>query len=434
MVDGVLLLVDASEGPLPADALRAAQGARGPAAGDPRGQQGRPAGRADRRGRRRGLRAVPRPRRDRGPDRVPDRLHERARRLGGARRRATRAPTSSRCSTCWSSTSRRPSYDPDHPLQAHVTNLDASPYVGRLAHLPRAQRHDPRAASRSPGAAPTARVERRKVTELYVTEALDRVEADEAGPGEIIAVAGLAGGHDRRDARRPRGPAPAAGDHRRRAVAVGDDRHQHLAARRPRRRQADRAPGQGPARRRRLIGNVSIRVLETERPDTWEVQGRGELQLAVLVELMRREGFELTVGKPQVVTREIDGKRPRAGRADDDRRARGLRRRRHPAAGAAQGPARADGQPRHRLGADGLPRARARPDRLPHRVPHRDARHRPPAPRLRPLGAVGGRDAHAPDRARWWPTAAARPRASRCSTCRSAARCSSSPARRSTRA
>ena len=125
-----------------------------------------------------------------------------------------------------------------------------------------------------------------------------------------------------------------------------------------------------------LVGNVSLRVLPTERPDTWEVQGRGELQLAILVELMRREGFELTVGKPQVVTQEIDGKlhEPMEHMTIDVPEE--LRRRRHAAARAAQGPHGADGQPRHRLGADGIPRARARADRLPHRVPDRDARHR----------------------------------------------------------
>ena len=85
-----------------------------------------------------------------------------------------------------------PAYDPEHPLQAHVTNLDASPYVGRLALCRVRHGHDPARASRSPGAAPTARSQRAQVAELYVTEALDRVEADEAGPGEIIAVAGLA--------------------------------------------------------------------------------------------------------------------------------------------------------------------------------------------------------------------------------------------------
>ena len=128
--------------------------------------------------------------------------------------------------------SRRPSYDPGHPLQAHVTNLDASPYVGRLAicrvrngtiRKRPADRLVPRRRQRST---------RAQVAELYVTEALDRVDADEAGPGEIIAVAGTARRDDRRDARRPRGPAPAAGDPRRRAVDLGHDRHQHVAARR----------------------------------------------------------------------------------------------------------------------------------------------------------------------------------------------------------
>ena len=138
-----------------------------------------------------------------------------------------------------------------------------------------------------------------------------------------------------------------------------------------------------------LVGNVSLRVRDTERPDAWEVQGRGELQLAVLVELMRREGFELTVGQPQVLTREIDGKRHEpverlAIDVPEDyvgvvTQLLALRKGRHGA----------DGQPRHRLGAHGVPRAGPRADRLPHRVPHRDARHRPPAPRLRRAGSRG---------------------------------------------
>ena len=201
-------------GPAAADALRAAQGARGAAAGDPRRQQGRPAGRAHRRGRRRGLRAVPRPRRRRGPDRVPDRLHERARPAGPSldRRRRGHGPAAA-VGPAASSTSRRPSTSRTHPLQAHVTNLDASPYLGRLA-LCRVRngtirRGQPIAWCRADGTVDAAR----KVAELYVTEALDRVDADEAGPGEIIAVAGHARGDDRRDARRPRGPAAAAGDH-----------------------------------------------------------------------------------------------------------------------------------------------------------------------------------------------------------------------------
>ena len=154
-----------------------------------------------------------------------------------------------------------------------------------------------------------------------------------------------------------------------------------------------------------LVGNVSLRVELTERPDSWEVQGRGELQLAVLVETMRREGFELTVGKPQVLTREIDGVvHEPLERASIDMPG-GVPGRRDPAARAAQGAPGADREPRHRLGADGVPRARPRAGRLPHRVPDRDARHRPAAPRLRPLGARG-RGRSAPARAAaWWPTA-----------------------------
>ena len=199
-----------------------------------------------------------------------------------------------------------PEYDPDHPLQAHVTNLDASPYVGRIA-ICRVRdgvirRGETIAWSRHDGS-----VERVKVTELYVTEALDRVEADEAAAGEIISVAGIPEitiGDTLTDADDPR-PLPV--------ITVDEPslsvthRDQHLAAGRPGRHVPDRQPGEARLERE-LIGNVSLRVNETERPEVWEVQGRGELALAVLVELMRREGFELTVGKPQVVTREIDGR------------------------------------------------------------------------------------------------------------------------------
>ncbi len=146
-----------------------------------------------------------------------------------------------------------------------------------------------------------------------------------------------------------------------------------------------------------LVGNVSLRVRPTLRPDAWEVQGRGELQLAVLVELMRREGFELTVGKPEVLTKELDGRRcePVERVAIDVpeeyigvvTQLLALR----------KGRLQADGQPRQRLGADGVPRACARADRLPHGVPHRDARHRHPPPRLRGVGAVARRAADAAD-------------------------------------
>ena len=140
-----------------------------------------------------------------------------------------------------------PRHDPEHPLQAHVTNLDASPYVGRLA-LCRVRNGTIRKGQAIAWCRADGTVANATVGELYVTESLDRVEAAEAGPGRDHRRRRHRRGHDRRDARRPRGPAAAAGHHRRRAVAVGDDRHQHVAARRPGGLQADRAPGARPAR------------------------------------------------------------------------------------------------------------------------------------------------------------------------------------------
>jgi GTP-binding protein len=199
-----------------------------------------------------------------------------------------------------------PSYEDGHPLQAHVTNLDASPYVGRLA-LCRVREGTIRKGQQVAWCRADGSVERAKVTELYVTEALDRVVAEEAGPGELIAVAGMPEvtiGETLADPDDPR-PLPVIGvDEPTLAMTVGINTSPLSG------RDGDRlTTGMIEARlEQELVGNVSLRVLPTERPDAWEVQGRGELQLAVLVELMRREGFELTVGKPQVVTREIDGK------------------------------------------------------------------------------------------------------------------------------
>ncbi len=199
-----------------------------------------------------------------------------------------------------------PSYDPEHPLQALVTNLAASPYLGRLAlcrvRHGRVRKGQNVAWSRLDGSITTA-----KITELYITENLASVEAAEAGPGEIIAVAGIPEitiGETLTDVDDPR-PLPVISvDSPSLSVTVGINTSP-LAGRDGKfltaRQVKDRL-------QRELVGNVSLRVNDTERPDTWEVQGRGELQLAVLVEMMRREGFELTVGKPQVVTREIDGK------------------------------------------------------------------------------------------------------------------------------
>ena len=150
-------------------------------------------------------------------------------------------------------------------------------------------------------------VQRGKVTELYASKALERVEIDEAGPGEIVAVAGFPDvtiGETLADADDPR-PLPAIlVDEPSLAMTIGINTSP-LAGSDGTKVTARLIKGRLDSE---LVGNVSLRVLPTDRPDTWEVQGRGELQLAVLVETMRREGFELTVGKPQVVTRMIDGK------------------------------------------------------------------------------------------------------------------------------
>ena len=199
-----------------------------------------------------------------------------------------------------------PSYDEDHPLQALVTNLDASPYVGRLA-LCRVHHGTIRRGQTVAWCRVDGEIEQVKITELYVTEALERVPAAEAGPGEIIAIAGLQDvtiGETLADADDPR-PLPVPHiDEPSLSMTIGIN-------------TAPLAGKDGSKLTARLVksrleaeevGNVSIKVRPTERPDTWEVQGRGELQLAILVETMRREGFELTVGKPQVVTKHVDGK------------------------------------------------------------------------------------------------------------------------------
>src|SRR3954470_14069559 len=199
-----------------------------------------------------------------------------------------------------------PSYEDGAPLQAHVTNLDASPYVGRLALCRVRQgvikKGAPLAWCRADGS-----IDRATVTELYVTEELDRVDASEAGPGEIIAVAGLPDvtiGETLADPEDPRPLPVITVDEPSISVVIGINTSP-LAGQDGSKLTARQVRGRLD---QELVGNVSIRIRDTERPDAWEVQGRGELQLAVLVELMRREGFELTVGQPQVLTREIDGK------------------------------------------------------------------------------------------------------------------------------
>ncbi len=200
-----------------------------------------------------------------------------------------------------------PQYDPQMPLQALVTNLDASPYVGRLA-ICRVWNGTIRKGQQIAWCRADGSIRKATVAELYVTEALERVPAAQAGPGEIIAVAGIEQvtiGETLADPEDPRPLPVITVDEPAMSITIGVNTSP-LAG-----KDGDKITArQIEARlRQELVGNVSLRVQQTERPDTFEVQGRGELQLAVLVEIMRREGFELTVGQPRVVEREIDGRR-----------------------------------------------------------------------------------------------------------------------------
>ena len=200
-----------------------------------------------------------------------------------------------------------PTYNPDEVLQAHVTNLDSSPFLGRLA-LVRIFNGTLKKGQTVAWARQDGDIKNVRISELLATKALERVPAEEAGPGEIVAVAGIEDitiGETLTNAENPK-PLPLIKvDDPAISMTIGINTSP----------MAGRVKGAKVTARqvkdrldRELIGNVSIKVLPTQRPDAWEVQGRGELALAILVEQMRREGFELTVGKPQVVTKTIDGK------------------------------------------------------------------------------------------------------------------------------
>lgn len=212
-----------------------------------------------------------------------------------------------------------PTYDEDAPLQAHVTNLDADNFLGRIALL-RVHQGELKKGQTVAWMKRDGSVQNVRISELMMTEALTRKPAEKAGPGDICAVAGIPDimiGETLADVENPvplplitvdepaismtigTNTSPLVG---RGATGKGADNKAVVKDRKVTARQVkDRLD-------RELIGNVSLRVLDTERPDAWEVQGRGELALAILVEQMRREGFELTIGKPQVVTKEVEGK------------------------------------------------------------------------------------------------------------------------------
>ncbi|HEX6874822.1 MAG TPA: translational GTPase TypA [Nocardioidaceae bacterium] len=200
-----------------------------------------------------------------------------------------------------------PTYTEDAPLQAHVTNLDASPFLGRLA-LVRVHEGTLRKGQNVAWMKRDGSVQNVKITELLVTEALERKPGESAGPGDIVAIAGIPDimiGETLADPDKPEALPLITVDEPAISMTIGTNTSP----------LAGRVKGSKVTARlvkdrldKELVGNVSLKVLPTDRPDSWEVQGRGELALAILVEQMRREGYELTVGKPQVVTREINGK------------------------------------------------------------------------------------------------------------------------------
>ena len=199
-----------------------------------------------------------------------------------------------------------PKYHEGAPLQAHVTNLDSSPYLGRLA-LCRVHEGEISKGQTVSWIKTDGSIAKVKISELLMTEALERVPAEKAGPGDIIAIAGIETitlGETLADAENPHALPLITVDDPSISMTIGINTSP-LAGQSGKlltaRQVKDRLD-------KELIGNVSLRINNTDRPDAWEVQGRGELQLAVLVEIMKREGFELTIGKPQVVTKTIDGK------------------------------------------------------------------------------------------------------------------------------
>jgi len=203
-------------------------------------------------------------------------------------------------------TVRPPEHDEDHPFQAMVSSLTADAYVGRIA-VARVRHGQVRKGQQVAWSRIDGSVQPAKIVELYKTEALDRVPCDSAGPGDIIQIAGIPEitvGETLTDLEDPRPLPPLVVDEPSLGMTMGVNTSPLVG------KDGKKVTARMIETRldSELVGNVSIRVNETERPDVWEVLGRGELQLAILVETMRREGFELTVGKPRVVTREIDGK------------------------------------------------------------------------------------------------------------------------------
>ena len=408
-------------GPAAADPLRAAQGAQRRHAGDPRGQQDRP-------------RATPAsPRSSTRPTSCSWTCSTSTTARTRSTSRSSTPPAEGRPRRRWSmpengglpdspdleplfqtilETIPAPTYDEDAPLQAHVTNLDASPVPRPARAAPRPRGHPEEGPARSPGCSATARSRTSRSPSCSSPRRLERKPGESAGPGDIVAIAGIPDIMIGETLADPENPVALPLITRRRAGDLDDDRHQHLAAGRPRPdqgHQGHRPPGQGPPRHR--AGRQRVAARAADRAPR-RLGGAGPRRAGAGDPGRADAPRGLRADRRQAAGGHQGDRRqgPRAGRAPDHRRAGGVPRRDHPAAGRPQGPHGADDQPRHRLGADGVPGPGARPDRLPHRVPHRDPRHRHRPPRLRGLRAVGRRDPLAARTARWSPTAPAPPR------------------------
>ena len=313
-----------------------------------------------------------------------------------------------------------PRGDPAAPLQMLVANLDSSDYLGRIAigrvFNGTVKLNDAVSVMKLDGS-----VQDTKVTKLFSFDGLKRMEVAQAAAGDIICLAGIEDitiGESICDPEDRQAIPPIAIDEPTVSMIFGVNTSplagrdgQYVTSRNIR----DRLE-------KELLGNVSLRVEDTESPEQMRVIGRGELQLSILIEMMRREGFELQVSRPDIVTKD-DGRRPDgAGGGPGDRRARGFSGRRDGDGGHAAGGADADGQPRQRPRAPRVPHSDPRPDRVPLAVPHRHQGHRHHEPPVRRLGAVARRHSVARHRRAGGRSRRAWPPPTRSTTCRSAAR------------
>ena len=347
--------------------------------------------------------------RRRAADRLPGRLHQRQ---GRARRRWTWPSPGTDLRPLFElliEHTPAPRYMPDHPLQLLVTNLSANDYVGRMAVgrvwngtiklggrivIVREEEEDAD-GSIEPGRTVTLTG---TVTSLTTAHGIERVDIDEAGPGDIVAVAGIPDvtiGDTITDPADPRPMQRLDLDAPTLSMTFGANTSplsgregRYVTSRHIRQRLE-----------REVLGNVSIQFVPTESADTFEVLGRGELQLAILIEQMRREGYELQVSRPEVILRDDRRRDPRAVRAHHGRHPARVHRPGAGRAGRPQGPPGADEHRRRRPRSDGVRHPGPRPDRLPRPAADRDARHRADAPDRRGLRSVGRRG-HAPDHRR----------------------------------